>query len=328
MIITIAAMFAAAFGSQYWFYRKSFGPATRRIKSRNLEDARKEALTLLSAEMAENKNVVEFFAAKAMIDSTYRKYNVGSIPPAEIQAFFDDLITSFMQNPFISLSRRNELSRTALVLKEALEKREADLGEAIDNWRQVSVFKILMRVVFTLAVGVFAGLTTFILLTLAELAMWDNLVESLWLIVIAAALFSSLQYRKAKEKRDESSHNLHMVLEENIARALERHMPNAVVEANVTAGGTRNLVDVDLIINMSGTRVPVGIKHRLLGSKTIEKLANAMERTGSEKGLLVTSSLVGDKTKKLARQKGIIVLDNVASEDQIVNRLKRTKLFD
>lgn len=320
-----AITIAATFGISYLFYRMPF---TAGIKSRNIKNARKEVVTVLSVEMAKNKGGLELSIAKAIINSTYGEYKVDSIPPTEIQALFEDLITNFTKNPFVSPSRKNELNNKALVLKEGFEKRETDLSKAINNWKQVSIFKISMQVVMILAVGIFTGLGVFMISAVVDPVIWDNFIVTLRLIGIAAALFGFLQYRKAKAKRDESSHNLYMVLEEKVIKALGRHMPDAVLEKNVKVADTGHLIEVDLIMSTNGAKIPVEIKHRLVRTQTIEKLANVMKTIGSRKGLLVTSSSVGNTIRELARQKGIIVLDIVASEDEIINRLKHTKLFD
>lgn len=325
LIIATVITIAATFGISYLFYRKSF---TIWIKSRNIKNARKEVVTLLSVELAKNKGGIELSIVKAITNSIYGEHKVDSIPPTEIQQLFEALITNITKSPFISPSRKNELSNKALVLKEGFGKRETDLGQAISNWQQVSIFKISIQVVFILAVGIFTGLTAFIISAIVNPAIWDNFIEIMWLIGIVATLSGFLQYRKAKANRDESSHHLNMALEEKVIRALERHMPDAVLEKNVKVADTGHLIEVDLIMSTNGAKIPVEIKHRLVRTQTIEELANVMKTIGSRKGLLVTGSSVGNTIKELARQKGIIVLDNVASEDEIVNRLKYTKLFD
>lgn len=325
LLKAIVIPFAVTIGSQWVLYRMPF---RIRAKNRDLKNARKEVVTLLNNEMAKNKKGLEFPIVRAVINSNYGEQNIDSIPPTEIQALFDDLIASLTKNSFISLPRRNELAEKALVWKQGFEKKETDLSKAIDNWRKVSKFRVAMRVVFILAVGIFVGLTTFIISALRNPLIWNSVIEAFFLIVIASTLFGYLQYRRAKEERDKSSHNLHIVLEGKVAEALETYTPKAMIETNVTDTGTGKLIEVDLIISRGENRVPVEIKHRQVRPETLRKLDDAMTALRSKKGLLVTSTSVGDEIEELARRTGIVILDNVASEGEIVNRLRHTKLFD
>lgn len=322
LAITGAALSVTAVTS-YLLHKKLAGVRSERVKN-----ARREVVGILTSEFVNNDSAIQIPVVEALLSNKYRDCKVESSTVTELPLIIDDLIAGFTENIFITHKERQKLVERALVLKQEFEIRKSNLEETIDNWKQSSIPLIAYRLALVLGAGICSGLIVIFLGSIFVPTIMDNIVQLLCILGFATVLSSFAEYNTLKSKRERNSRYLHKALEDTVDRALRISVRNAVLEQHASVDANGRLAEADLILSVNENKVPVEIKYSSIRQQTIEQIANTMEMMNSKNGLLITTSAVGKRIKELARQNGIIVLENVTSEADIVKELENTKLFE
>lgn len=309
--------------TSYWFYRRSTG-----VKGEKIKNARKEVVNVLLNELVRSTQDIKPSVVEALLNNKYRDSGINPLAINELPLIIDDLITNIAGDIFIPPRKKDDFVQKVLRLKQCFDKREINLEQAIANWKKSSIFLISIGSAFTFFIGIAFGLATLIIFViLVPSTQLVVVIQTLWLIGLISALFGYMQYRIMHVKRNKNSKSLNIVLEHIAIAALRKIIPNATINKHVRINIDNRLAEVDLILVLNENKLPVEIKHRNIQPQTIMQIESVMNIVNARRGLLIMTSVVSNKVKKLAREKGIIVLDQVTSENEIVDYLKDTELF-
>jgi len=328
LIATIGAGVVAVLVSfllNRYYFLKSFRIGSANERTGN---ARKEVVRLLSNSVNNDDKVqIEFPLIESWIKSKYRENKVDYSPATELPIIIDDLITTISDDLFIPPPKRAALQENALTLKRMIEKRESNLEDELEEWRESSIPRIMFKsfaiAYWTFVAGFLAILGSMLILIQFKLPISTNFTELLSLITLFGIIMGFIRYRALKAKRDKSSMNLRRILEDKSADAIRKSVPRVELERNLLSPNG-NLIKVDLVITSNGDKIPVEIKHDQVRETTIEKITKAMNELNSNRGILITSSKVSKQMMERASSKNVIVVENVTSEEDIIRALENT----
>jgi len=322
LLISIGALIL---GLVTWFiYQRK----TKGAREEKEERAYKETRTSLIKLIAQRDGEVETSVVDTIIKSKYRACGLDVAPIDIVSKILDDVVVEFTDSIFIPPERSKDLIKKTMLLKERLKSRKLDLEEALKNWRSVSIPAIIFRLSAMVAALLFFGL---LIVTLSLIFVSGAEKSSLMYLVaiLVLTLIALISDSKASlDKRKRSAQYLHSVLEDNVIKVLKEILPNAVIKRNARIEQQGQLAEVDLVIEENGQKLPVEVKHGSIKTNTINQIADVIQKIGSNKGLMITTSRLGDEVKNLSRRRSIIVIDEVKSQRDIINGLKNTKLFD
>jgi uncharacterized membrane protein YiaA len=322
LLISVGALI---FGLVTWFiYQRK----TRGAREEKEERAYKETRASLIKLLAQGDEEIEASVVDAIINSKYKACGLDVAPIGIVSKILDDVVAEFTDSIFIPPERSKYLIKKSMLLKERLEGRKLDLEEALKNWRSVSIPAIILRSSFIASAILFFGLLVVIISLVYVSGAAENSIMYLIAILVLTLIASFSDFKASWDKRRTSAQSLYSVLEDNAIKALKEILPNADIERNARIEQEGQLAQVDLVIEENGQKLPVEIKHGFIKMHTIDQIADVMQKIGSNKGLIITTSRLGDEVKNLSRQRSIITIDDVTSQRDIINRLKNTKLFD
>jgi len=321
LLISIGSLLVGLL-SWYFYNRKTKG--VREEKERAADKEVKAALTRL---LAQGNMELEISVVDAIISSKYRGLGLDVAPTDKLPTILEDLIAEFAEHTLIPFEVSQDLIKKTMLIKGKLEDRKLNLEEATKNWRRVSIPAIVLRVIYTAAVAFVSGLFVVIF----ALAFVSGAAENFSMYLIALLILTlALIFTESKtlwEKRSKSGRHLHSVLEDNATNILRGSIPNGDIERNARIETDAQIAQVDLVVHSNGDKLPVEIKYGAVSSHTIEQIAEVMKKMGSKKGLLITASKLKEEIKELARQKSVIVIEGVTSEQDIISGLRSTKIF-
>ncbi len=301
-------------------------------RKKRIESARGEVVRALYDELAKNNKELQSPMVRALLENKYRDLGIVSPADNELPYIVADLITALAVNPFITPERRECLIERVTTLKGRFQKRPSVLMEAVSEWEKVSIRRVTASIVSLTAWAMISGIVIILLATFLTVQFLHlqpvNLLESLWLVLITTIIIALLQFDVLKRKRDKISINVRKALEDTVLEGLSKSQTNVSLERNVVISSEGRVSHADLVAVSNGKRLPVEIKHGAVNYRTIEQLASNMRQLESKRGLLVTSSGIGERFKEAAAQKGVLILDDVTSEEDIIQGLKKTRLFE
>lgn len=322
LLVSIGALIA---GLVTWFIHQRRTTGAREEKEKR---AYKETKASLIKLIAQGDGEVETSIVDAITNSRYREYGLGVAPIDIVSKILDDVVVEFTDSIFISPERSRDLIKKTTLLKERLQGRESDLEEALKNWRSVSIPAIIFRLIAILSFAlVFGSLVAILSLVYVSGAAQNFIMYLISILVLALAVGFS-DFKASWDRRRRSAQSLCSALEDNAIKALKEILPNANIERNARMEQEGQLAQVDLVMEEKGQKLPVEIKHGFIKMHTIDQIADVMQKIGSNKGLIITTSRLGDEVRNLSRQRSIIAIDDVTSQRDIINGLKNTKLFD
>lgn len=305
---------------------------TAKDRKERIERARGEVVRALYDDLARNDEELQTPMVQALLENKYRDLGIESPTDTELPNIAADLITALAENPFITPDGREVLIQRVTTLQNKFQKRPSVLAQAISEWEKSSLSGVI-AVVVSLAVWAMASGIVVILLamffTVRLLHLQPaNLLESLWLVLITAIVIALLQFRVLERRRDRTSRYVRKALEDTALEGLSKSLKNVTLERNVVVSSEGRVSYADLVAVSNGRRLPVEIKHGAVRYRIVEQLACLMRQMDSKRGLLVTSSRLGERFKESASQKGVLILDGVTSEEDIIQGLKNTRLFE
>jgi len=316
---------ALIFGLVTWaIYQRKTKGAREEKEERAYKGTRASLIKLL----AQGDGEIETSVVDAIINSKYKECGLDVAPIDIVSKILDDVVVEFTDSIFIPPERSKDLIKKTMLLKERLEGRKLDLKEASKNWQSVSILLIVLRLIYIALFGFAFGLFVVLLSVKYVSGATENFVMYLLASLLLTLILVFSDFKASWNKRKESGQYLHSVLEDNAIKALKEILPDADIERNARIEQECQLARVDLVIEENGQKLPVEIKHGFIKMHTIDQIADVMQKIGSNKGLLITTSRLGDKVKNLSRQRSIVTIDNVTSQRDIINGLKNTKLFD
>ena len=255
-----------------------------------------------------------------LVRSKAREYNV-NIDISSLPAIFEDVMTKFVENEFISQDvKKNLIDKTLSLQKEALEAKEAK--EAAIRVEEATTADLSSTVAAMLAVigiviGIIAATITILPTQMVSIAPFAIIAT---ITTVFVTLFSYLKQTEERAKKERVSASYGSpIFEKMVFSALEKVLPKENIEREAALSGGQR---VDFLLQIDNEKIPLEVKYRTVQQNAIEQMLDYMRILEAKKAILITNSLVTPKIKKFAEENNISIIDTVGSEEDIVNGLK------
>jgi len=116
--------------------------------------------------------------------------------------------------------------------------------------------------------------------------------------------------------------DVHRAFEEAVLDVLGETMPEAIVQRNIRIETEKYSVEVDFVIDLNGITLPIKVKHGLVRPETIAAMVAVMNKLVTERGMIISSTQVSDRTKKMAMSRNITLLEGITSAEDLTRGLK------
>ena len=145
------------------------------------------------------------------------------------------------------------------------------------------------------------------------------------LFVVAAFSFYIKARREKEEKEAESTAYISPIFENMVFSALKRHLSEGNIEKGVVLkkGG-----QVDFVLRINDEKIPMDVKFRDVKLGTVQQISDYKNQLGAKRAILITNSSVAERVRKSADAKNIIIIDDVNSEEDMINRLKEINIIE
>jgi len=255
-----------------------------------------------------------------LVRSKAREYNV-NIDISSLPAIFEDVMTKFVENEFISQDvKKNLIDKTLSLQKEVLEAKEAK--EAAIRVEEATTADLSSTVAAMLAVigiviGIIAATITILPTQMVSIAPFAIIAT---ITTVFVTLFSYLKQTEERAKKERVSASYGSpIFEKMVFSALEKVLPKENIEREAALSGGQR---VDFLLQIDNEKIPLEVKYRTVQQNAIEQMLDYMRILEAKKAILITNSLVTPKIKKFAEENNISIIDTVGSEEDIVNGLK------
>jgi len=94
------------------------------------------------------------------------------------------------------------------------------------------------------------------------------------------------------------------------------------VQRNVRIETGRYLVEVDFITNVNGITLPIKLRHGLVRPQTVAAMAAVIDKLATDRGMIITSMQMSDRTRKMAMPANITFLEGIMSGEDLTRGLK------
>jgi len=116
--------------------------------------------------------------------------------------------------------------------------------------------------------------------------------------------------------------DVHRAFEEAVLDVLGETMPEAIVQRNIRIETEKYSVEVDFVVDLNGITLPIKVKHGLVRPETIAAMVAVMNKLATERGMIISSTQVSDRTKKMAMSRNITLLEGITSAEDLTLGLK------
>jgi hypothetical protein len=320
--VTGVVVTVVTFGIVDWRTRTARGERTRR--------AHRDVVTAIAKLLAEGQARVDLPVIESVLKTKARDYNVNLPFADELPGIVEDVAARFTESEFIPPRTRQNLLKKAFALQRLGESRRPTLKEAVADLEEscrlaeshsrrgtlLSAAVSLLAAIVTLAiVAAFIGVDVIGLLPVYA--------GAICVAIAVAVVFSLYQASRAtRSKEAKTLAEVHRVFEEMVLDVLGKIMPEAVVQRNVRIETERYLVDVDFIVNVNGITLPIKLKHGPVRPQTVAAMAAVMNKLATKRGMIITSTQMGDHTKKMAVPGNITFLQGIMSAEDLTRGLK------
>ena len=318
ILLTIALGLGVPLIIFYITYKKTVGASIEREKT-----AYREIVSLIAKLIAHEEIKPNFDIINGLIKSKAREYNV-NLDVSYIPTIFEDVMAKFIENEFISQSvKKNLIDKVQLTQKEifeAKETKEANVSEKADLVFEKN--KILLSTLTALVGTLFIIGTIFQKYSEIYEPLTKEFILTTFVAIITIAITTMVFYVEKMEKT-KSKERINMkygtsIFEDMVFTALKSAFPSEVIKKNVIL----NEKEVDFLLISNNETIPIEVKYRILLFKSVKKLKDFMIESNVNKVMLITNSSAPQKVKKFATENNIILIDNVQSEEDIVNKIK------
>lgn len=303
---------------------------TRTAHTERTRHAHKEVVTAIAKLLAQGQARVDLPVIESLLKTKARECDVSLSIADELPRIVEDLAAKFSESEFITPKTRQNLLHKALALRRLGESRRPTLKEAVTDFEEssrIAASHFRRSILLSAAVSLLAAI-----LTLAVIAAFIG-VDAVGLLpvyaggvcaaIAAAVVFNLYQTsRTTRSKEARTLADVHRTFVETVLDVLGKTMPEAMVQRNVRIETEKYLVGVDFIINVNGAILPIKVKHGLVTPQTIAAMAAVMNRLAIERGMIITSMQVRDRTKKMAMSRNITLLAGIRSAEDLTRGLK------
>lgn len=276
----------------------------------------KEIVAILANILFQGQDIVDISTVESLVKSKARAYDVNSSVEDVLPRIAEDLVTKFSESEFITPDVRGQLVKKTLQVKEQLSSRKPMLKELTKHseYRQESRYRFRRNVVLGTISALITGTIVITASSIFAPPETDVKTASMLMavvgLVIATATFI-VAYWQLKKREAKSNESVNRILEKTVAD----------VTSAFEAGETSQQVAVgkhivDFIVEKDGNKIPIEIKFDVDVS-TIGRMLEVMQMMQAEKGIVISSSSVVDKIRKMALKNNIHIIDNITSEDDL-----------
>ena len=296
-------------------YKKTVGVRKERERT-----AYREIISIMAKLVAHEQINPNLDVISGLFRSKAREYNV-NIEISSLPAIFEDVMTKFVENEFISQDvKKNLIDKTLSLQKEILEAKEAK--EAAIRVEEATTADLsstvsAMLTVIGIVIGIIAATITILPTQMVSIAAFAIIAT---ITTVFVTLFSYLKQTEERAKKERVSASYGSpIFEKMVFSALEKILPKENIEREaVLSGGQR----VDFLLQIDNERIPIEVKYRTVQQNAIEQMLDYMRTLEAKRAILITNSSLTPKIKKFAEENNISLIDNVQSEEDIVNSLK------
>jgi hypothetical protein len=288
--------------------------------------AYREIISIMTRFLSQSKLNPTLDVIQGLTRSKAREHNVNMVSIPSLPAIFEDLITKFIENEFISPDTKNDIVSRIKLLQNELETEEARERMIIETPEVPKFYNILILAAAIIAPMFFALL---IMLPTTEYYYYftrDIYILMMALLFLAVAFSFYIKPRREKEEKEaESTAYISPIFENMIFSALKRHLPEGNIEKGVflKKGG-----QVDLVLRINDEKIPMAVKFRDVKSGTVQQISDYKNQLGAKRAIVITNSSVAERIRKSADAKNIIIIDDVNSEEDMINRLKEINIIE
>lgn len=295
-------------------YKKTVG--ARRERERT---AYREIISIMVKLVAHEQINPNLDVISGLIRSKAREYNVNIDIPS-LPTIFEDVMTKFVENEFISQDvKKNLIDKVLSLQEEVLEAKE--VKEAAYRVGEATTAELLSTV--TAILTTIVGAITVIAVTKAiqpKIVLIAPFIIIATITTVLVTLFFYLELTEESAKKEtESARYGGPIFEKMVSSALEKILPKENIEWEVTLSGGQR---VDFLLQIDNEKIPLEVKYRIVQPNSIKQMLDYMRTLEAKRAILITNSSVTPKIKKSAEENNISIIDNVQSEEDIVNRLQ------
>ena len=310
------------FGIVDWRTRTARGERTLR--------AHKDVVTAIAKVLAQGQARVDLPVIESLLKTKAREYDVDLSIADELPKIVEDLAARLTESEFIPPRTRQNLLQKAFALRRLGESRRPTLKEAVTDLEECSrlaaghsrrstllsaTVSLLAAIVTLAVVAAFIGADVIGLLPVYA--------GGICAAIAAAVVFSLYQASRAtRSKEARTLADVHRIFQEMVLDVLGKTMPEAVVQRNVRIETGRYLVEVDFITNVNGITLPIKLRHGLVRPQTVAAMAAVIDKLATDRGMIITSMQMSDRTRKMAMPTNITFLEGIMSGEDLTRGLK------
>ena len=312
----------ATFGIVDWRTGNARGERTRR--------AHKDVVTVVAKLLAQGQTRVDLPVIETVLKTKAREYGVNLSIADELPRIAEDTVARLTESEFIPPKTRQNLLQKALGLQRLGETRRPTLKEAVADLEESSRLAASYsrrNLLLCATVSLLAAIVTLAIAAALSGADVIGLLPAyaggICAAIAAAVVFSLYQTsRVTRLKEAKALADVHRTFEEMVLEVLSKTMPGATVQRNVRIETGKYLVELDFIINDKGTTLPIKLKHGLVRPQTVAAMGAVMNKLATERGMIITSMQMNDRTRKMAMPTNITFLEGIMSAEDLTRGLK------
>ena len=320
--VTGVVVALVTFGIAEWRTRTARGERTRR--------AHKDVVTAIAKLLAQGQAPVDLPVIESALKTKAREYNVNLSVAYELPRIVEDLGARFTESELIPPRTKQNLLKKAFALQRLGESRRPTLKEAVADLEEscrLAASHSRRSTLLSATVSLLAAIVTLAIVTAFigadVIGLLPIYAGGVCAAIAAAVVFSLYQASRAtRSKEARTLADVHRVFEEMVLDVLGKTMPEATVQRNVRIETKRYLVEVDFIINVNGIALPIKLKHGLVRPQTVVAMAAVVNELATERGMIITSMQMSDRTRKMEMPKNITLLEGIMSAEDLTRGLK------
>jgi hypothetical protein len=235
--------------------------------------AYREIISIMAKLVAHEQINPNLDVISGLIRSKAREYNV-NIDISSLPAIFEDVMTKFVENEFISQDvKKNLIDKVLSLQEEVLEAKEAK--EAAFRVEEATTADLLSTV--TAILTTIAGAITVIAVTKVILPKMVSIAPFIIIATITTVFVTLFFYLKLTEesakKETESARYGSPIFEKMVSSALEKILPKENIERKVTLSGGQR---VDFLLQIDNEKIPLEVKYRIVQPNSIKQMLDYM----------------------------------------------------
>jgi len=310
----------------YATYKQTIGVSIERKAA-----AHRDLVSSVSRLIAHDQLDVKPDIIKGLIRSKAREYNINFESMPNPIAIFEDSMTKFIENEFMSQETKRELINRVLSVQQSYLDTSKIAEESREKTTEEMPYEILISSIASLIVGII-GL--YVLRSISEnllptIFITTNFIPFFIAITITVIALTIGLYLKIMVDRNKklSENSLYSGKEfENLvfSTIIKYIGERGNIKRNYSIiSEKRRKWEIDLLIELRDKKIPIEIKYRK-GNVSIDavyQLISYKDILDAQKAIIITNAEITNDAKILAEKNNIITIEKVRNEADIINVL-------